>query len=49
MGGAFMKLQKIKEQLETLLDKLKQDLPETERISTVADIKEILSAFFPAN
>ncbi|WP_372775656.1 hypothetical protein [Mangrovibacterium sp.] len=41
-----MNTQKYKERLDKLLEKLKQDLPEAERISLVEDIKEILSAFF---
>ena len=46
MGGAFMNTQQYKKRLNKLLEKLKQDLPEAERISIVDDIKEILSAFF---
>lgn len=48
MGGAFMNTQQLQQRLNELLEKLKQNLPEAERISLVEDIKEILSAFFPA-
>lgn len=47
MGGAFMNIQQTKKKLDQLLEKLKQNLPEAERISLVEDIKEILEALLP--
>lgn len=46
IGGPFMNIEQYQNQINNILEQLEQDMPKAKRLELVANLRELLSAFF---